>query len=294
MVSNPRSKARLAVVLRKRHRERTSRLARKPKVDLFQAVVAAVALVAALVIGSLSLAGVISMAPAYILLVGAWLVTVLAVAIPKPMWKWGAQHRLSYGVGVSCVAALVFGGIARYEYLNQPRPDRGTAILSLNNIEQIVDPKRDYSTIDADVRNIGNTFSLRPTIILRGKFSHRLLSPKETAAYMNSVLEEVKKFDKGQPNPSQINPQTNAPITLTDPDDNDSIIKITKDDWGDFNNGKAVIYVFEASHYEDLTIQGRGFWEQTTCAWFYESLVLWHNCAPNNVVEIDNSRVSKQ
>jgi len=88
MERNLRSKAGLAAALKKRSRYRADRVAeetRKTKADLFQTFMAAgaTALVAALVIGSLSLAGVISMAPAFILLIVAWLVTVLAAALPS-------------------------------------------------------------------------------------------------------------------------------------------------------------------------------------------------------------------
>jgi hypothetical protein len=76
-------------------------------------------ILATLVIGSLSAAGVITMGLARALLVAAWLVGILLMFVAQPVWKTTPVHKVIF--------AVIFGAlllaVERYEAAHQPKPD---------------------------------------------------------------------------------------------------------------------------------------------------------------------------
>ena len=75
-----------------------------------------VSLLAALVLASLSAAGVITMALARILLATAWLVGVLLVFVAAPLWVTTSRHKVVF----AALLAVFLVGVERYEAANQP------------------------------------------------------------------------------------------------------------------------------------------------------------------------------
>ena len=111
------------------------------------------ALVLALVIGSLSTAGVIDMTAAWSMLAAAWMVGAIAIAISEPVWGLPTRHRIFTGTvsAVALGAALALAGV--YEYSHHPGQTESESGRSSRLVVQrvVVNPPKEQENLSLDV-----------------------------------------------------------------------------------------------------------------------------------------------
>ncbi len=74
------------------------------------------AIFVALIAASLSAAGVINMATAYVCLALAWVVVTTAIVFSEVVWRFPTRHRVLVALGASSASAIFLFGLGYFEY----------------------------------------------------------------------------------------------------------------------------------------------------------------------------------
>jgi hypothetical protein len=74
------------------------------------------ALVITLAVGSLSPAGFINMATAYVMLLLSWILGVIVIVLSEVVWKFPVRHRILSGIAAALLLGTIIFGIAYLEY----------------------------------------------------------------------------------------------------------------------------------------------------------------------------------
>ncbi len=231
-----------------------------------------------LVIGSFSASGIVDMTVSAGMLLVAWIIGIISIAVSEPVWGLPKKYRLLATVICSVGLGAVLVGVGYWQYKHFPTKEIKNARLEYNGMTT------EKSKSDSKVIEIYPHLLNRGDKAARGNemaFAHVVVEKRLDDVIEDKDMAIVQETADKMPIPpvtgNEIQPGENAFPA-------DQARTITEEEWNEIGSGNKLLYIFINSKYTDETMQLGSYFISELCGFYHPATSSMTQCHSHNRV----------
>lgn len=244
--------------------------------SLFQA--GATGLVAALVLGAFSTAGIINMTAAYSMLAGAWIVSAIVVVFSEQVSGLSGRRRILIGGAAILLLGAIFAGLMLFVYVYHPREAVAKSHLQIERMEPIKNAALPQYDFRLHFKNSSDIPSDAPLVTFAMKLAEERLSEKDENEEMARGLAQIKKRAIPRVVRNEVLKDHDMSILLEGQ-------SISDDDFENVTHNHKVAYLFLIFRYIDKNTPPGACHQTEFCGFFMGSFSAWNQCYGHNITK---------